>query len=137
MNKFVMNAGEDEFFMPDDTHWWWSEMPEPKVFRMVPNVDHGLGPTVIPCVLAAIKQVIDTNELPKFSWKIDVNGTGDITLDLGLVEHDHVLLYKATTCNADRRDFRMFNLDDPCVCGQPEHNYCRNNKIDWNYTIVE
>lgn len=31
MPKLVINAGGDEFFLPDDTRFWWDEMSDEKV----------------------------------------------------------------------------------------------------------
>lgn len=33
MPKLLINAGGDEFFMPDDNHYFWDDLPGPKYFR--------------------------------------------------------------------------------------------------------
>lgn len=33
MPKFLINSGGDEFFMPDDNHYFWNDLPDDKYFR--------------------------------------------------------------------------------------------------------
>jgi len=40
MAKMIVSSTGDEFFMPDDSHLWFADMPEPKYFRMLPNAEH-------------------------------------------------------------------------------------------------
>jgi hypothetical protein len=47
-------------------------------------------------------------------------------------------MWHATTCNGERRDFRVVNLDNPCTCGighevKGEY-YCLNTKALWHKT---
>lgn len=35
MPKLVINAGGDEFFLPDDNHYFWDDLVGPKYFRYV------------------------------------------------------------------------------------------------------
>ena len=43
--KYVINAGNDEFFLPTDTLYWWDKMPqyeELNRFLLLPNSGHGM-----------------------------------------------------------------------------------------------
>lgn len=131
MPKLVVNAGQDEFQQPDDTHYWWADMPEPKHFLMMPNTDHScmLGMAqLIPAIGTFFSYHIRGYEVPSLKWTIS-NTTGDIravvTGGTGAVKVKKVTKWWAKTCNSEspskyRRDFRLTNLDSPCSCGVTE-----------------
>ena len=33
MPKMLINSGGDEFFMPDDNHYFWDDLPDDKYYR--------------------------------------------------------------------------------------------------------
>jgi len=76
--------------------------------------------------------------VPSLSWSIDP-ATGDITLDAsGLNGHKIKSVKKqwATTCNGERRDFRIATVDDPCPCGFIYEGTCTNLKSFWSHEEV-
>lgn len=145
MPKFIVNAALDEFQMPDDTSFWWNDMPEPKHFLMTPNAEHSLAtgifevvPTVAQWVLQLLKGDV---EIPEFKWTISpVNGEITVNLNnVGVVKEARV--YWATSCgvNTDgsvRRDFRVAMLDDPCTCGRFVSGTCGNTKSLWHQEVL-
>jgi PhoPQ-activated pathogenicity-related protein len=129
MPKLVVNAVMDEFQQPDDTYYWWSEMPEPKHFMMVPNAEHSMITgifEVVPDIANWLNYHLEKegSKIPNFSWVVSEE-TGEITAILnehGLVEEANVWWAYSCGDNADaeggmRRDFRCAMLDDPCNCG--------------------
>lgn len=150
MPKLVVNAVLDEFQQPDDTHYWWSDMPGPKHFIMTPNAEHseitGLF-EVCPDIIAYAQYLIHDEVIPTFTWEIS-NTTGEIvaTLDNHGLVHE-VNVWWAYSCGNDpelgikRRDFRIAHLDDPCHCGiaadDNGEKYCANLKSFWQKSRLE
>ena len=90
MPKLIVNAVADEFQQPDDTHYWWDDMPGPKHFIMTPNAEHSEVTgilEVVPAISAWIDNLLKDNVIPEFTWDIS-NETGAITATLN--EHGDV-----------------------------------------------
>jgi PhoPQ-activated pathogenicity-related protein len=132
--KFIINAVGDEFQQPDDNHYWWDKLPEPKHWTIIPNAEHSLATGIfeaVPAIGTWIMHQLRKIEVPKMHWKIDET-TGDITLRLENFNSDaedalRVNKYYATSCkDSPRRDFRIVNLDNPCPCGvyDPKDQMC-------------
>jgi carboxylesterase type B/PhoPQ-activated pathogenicity-related protein len=139
MPKLVVNAVADEFQQPDDTHYWWDDMPGPKHFIMTPNAEHSEATgilEVVPAISAWVETLLENNVIPEFTWDISVE-TGAITATLN--EHGDVKearVWYAYSCgnNPDgkkRRDFRIANVDSPCECGIEAQGMCANLKSFW------
>ena len=143
MPKLIVNAVGDEFQMPDDTHYWWSEMPEPKRFLMVPRAEHSMLTgilEVVPVIGTWIAYLLQNKPVPEISWSIS-GETGEITATLTGGEPETVYMWHSTTCNSVRRDFRVVSIDNPCECGigpagiiAGKVGYCPNKEVLWHKT---
>ena len=50
MPKYVVNAANDEFFLPTDTAFWWEKMPnyyELNRFILLPNTEHSMATGIL------------------------------------------------------------------------------------------
>eukprot|EP00944_MAST-04C_sp_MAST-4C-sp1_P012874 g12874.t1 len=131
--KIVMNAGMDEFLLPDDTTFWWSNMSEPKHFLITPNADHSQATGILellPAMSTYVRSVLKNATVPQMTWTID-EVTGEITMKTNK-EPIAVDMWYAHSCNSKRRDFRLLNLDKPCECGVVAKGLCLNLKIFWS-----
>lgn len=138
MPKLICNSGGDEFFLPDDTHWWWSEMPEPKKFLMIPNAEHSMATGILELLPAAGAWALlnlHQQPVPEFKWIIDKNN-GDITVTTA-TKPKHAYMWHSTTCNGERRDFRLINADNPCKCGISVKGDCVNLQVLWSKTELQ
>jgi PhoPQ-activated pathogenicity-related protein len=141
MPKMVVNAAMDEFQQPDDTHYWWNDMPEPKHFLLAPNAEHSLATgilEVVPAIGAFIKNHLVKDLVPQLHWTIS-ESTGEIvaTLSKDAIVHS-ANVWWAYSCgenafdnNKYRRDYRVAHLDNPCNCGMEANGYCANLKSVW------
>jgi PhoPQ-activated pathogenicity-related protein len=103
MPKLMIDAGGDEFFLPDNSQFYYSELPEEKHIRYVPNAKHNLqGSDATDSILAFYQSVVEKKPRPNFTWKKQKDGS--LVLDV-TGKPSEVLLWQAT--NPDARDFRL------------------------------
>ncbi|MAY75729.1 MAG: PhoPQ-activated pathogenicity [Phycisphaerae bacterium] len=105
MPKLLVNAGGDQYFLPDSTKYYFDDLPGPTYLRVVPNVNHSIDdrPDVLTSALAFHDAVARGHKLPSLSWEV---GEAANTLRLQTsTEPAKVLLWEAT--NPEARDFRL------------------------------
>ena len=103
MPKFLINASGDEFFLPDNSQFYYSALPQEKHLRYVPNAKHNLANSnAVESLIAFYDAVIHGRRRPDFSWVKEPDGTLVVrTKDRPMA----VRLWQAT--NPDARDFRL------------------------------
>src|SRR5271165_526340 len=102
MPKFLINASGDQYFLPDNSHFYYSALPEEKHIRYVPNVKHNLeGGDATDSMLAFYRAILTKTPRPRFTWKMQ-NGSIVVAVQDKPAE---VNLWQAT--NPDARDFRL------------------------------
>ena len=106
MPKFIINATGDQYFPPDNSQFYFHELPGVKYLRYVPNADHSLDGTDAPeTVLGCYAAVLTGAPLPKLSWEIEGENAIRVKTQDRPVE---VRLWQAT--NPKARDFRVETL---------------------------
>jgi len=103
MPKLLLNASGDQFFLPDSSQFYFRDLPGTNYLRYVPNADHSLkGSDAYETILAFYNALINRTELPRFSWKVQPNGSIDV---VAATQPSEVKLWQAT--NPEARDFRL------------------------------
>ncbi len=101
--KFLINAAGDQFFLPDNSQFYFGDLQGEKHLRYVPNAKHDLkGSDALQSLQAFYESVLDGRPRPRYSWNKRPNGT------LEVAAHDpprEVNLWQAT--NPSARDFRL------------------------------
>ena len=73
--KFIVNASGDQFFLPDNSHFYWDKVPEEKRIRYVENSKHNLADTdAIDSLLAWYNSVITGGKRPEYAWTKGADG---------------------------------------------------------------
>jgi PhoPQ-activated pathogenicity-related protein len=101
--KYLINAAGDQFFLPDNSQFYFAEMLPEKHLRYVPNAKHNLAGSDAQQSLQAFYQaVLDGHPRPHYSWKKQSDRSLAVTCKDRPRE---VNLWQAT--NPDARDFRL------------------------------
>lgn len=104
--KFIMNASGDQYFPPDSSKFYFDDLQGPKYLRYVPNENHSLaGSDAADSVLAFYRSVLKGSPLPKYSWKVQADGSIRVQTETKPLE---VNLWQAT--NPKARDFRLESI---------------------------
>jgi len=101
--KFLINASGDQFFLPDNSQFYYGDLQGEKHLRYVPNAKHDLnGTDARESLLAFYQAILSGKPRPRFSWTKEKDGTLVVkTID----KPREVLLWQAT--NPRARDFRV------------------------------
>jgi len=103
MPKLMINASGDQFFLPDNSQFYWAGIPEEKHIRYVPNTRHNLaGSDALDTLIAFYDAVVDDRPRPRFDWRKQADGTLVVTPN---DKPREVRLWQAT--NPKARDFRL------------------------------
>jgi len=148
VNKLVIDATQDDFFLPDDTSLYWDVLPGPKTYRALPNERHVGGSAQIvplaPTIATFLAAVALSSDLPEIEWTLDrTYGNISVSLKNGSMAPSAVKLWQARTCSASpRRDFRMITKDEgeACTrCGIPIEGMaaCLNAAAAWKATSLD
>lgn len=106
MPKFIINGAGDQYFPPDNSRFYFDDLPGEKYLRYVPNTDHSLKDSDAPqTVLACYRTVVRGAAMPKFSWTTPDAGTLRVATKDRPAE---VKVWRAT--NPAARDFRLETL---------------------------
>jgi PhoPQ-activated pathogenicity-related protein len=106
MPKFIVNASGDQYFLPDNSQFYFDALPSPKYLRYVPNADHSLrNSDAAQSVLAFYQAILANAPLPKFSWTLEKDGAIQV---IAADRPTEVKLWQAT--NPKARDFRLESI---------------------------
>jgi len=148
--KLVINAANDEFFVPDHTRVWWPALPDPKWHLMIPNSGHIGGGQQVRRLAEPISAFLsglvhsedskDASKVPQLAWNIQKTGALTAKLDKTSPAPSEVVFWQATTCDSQRRDFRLHNADrgETCrKCGYEGWYGCVNEAVTWNSSTLQ
>lgn len=101
--KFIINATGDQYFLPDNSRFYFRDLPSEKHLRYVPNAKHNLeGSDARESMIAFYLSVLDGTARPRFDWTIDERGWIRVEVE---DEPQQVNLWQAH--NPQSRDLRL------------------------------
>ncbi len=113
--KYVINASGDQFFLPDNSQFYYAALPEEKHLRYVPNAKHNLeGSDARESIEAFYQAILTDRPRPRFSWIKGKDGTLTVRSE---ETPQAVNLWQAT--NPEARDFRVDTIGKAWTSSRP------------------
>jgi PhoPQ-activated pathogenicity-related protein len=106
MPKYIVNAGGDQYFLPDSSRFYFDDLKGEKYLRYVPNTDHSLrNSDARQGLIAYYDAFLRKQERPNFFWKFEDDGSIKVTTT---TKPSEVKLWQAN--NPEHRDFRLVSI---------------------------
>jgi len=101
--KYIVNASGDQFFLPDNSQFYYDELQAPKWLRYVENAKHDLKESDARESIASFYlSILEGKEPPQYTWQRESDGVVRV---YPKQKPDEVNLWQAT--NPEARDFRL------------------------------
>src|SRR5258706_13660257 len=110
MPKYLINASGDQFFLPDNSQFYYADLQEEKRLRYVPNAKHNLGGSdAAERMTSFFQSIVEAKPRPKYTWTKAADGT--LIVKVNDDKPVEVRLWQAS--KPDARDFRVCTHQDP------------------------
>jgi PhoPQ-activated pathogenicity-related protein len=106
--KFLVHASGDQFFLPDNSRFYFKDLEGEKYLRYVPNARHNLaGSDARESLLAFYQAILANRPRPRFSWAKEADGSLRVT---ATDRPRDVRVWQAN--NPKARDFRVDTIGE-------------------------
>jgi PhoPQ-activated pathogenicity-related protein len=108
MPKLVLNSAGGQFFLPDSSQLYFTDLLGPKKLRYTLNTDHSQAQdlrSITQPTVSWLSDVLDDKPGPQFSWTLEPNGSIRAQT---FTKPKRVRLWQAT--NPKTRDFRLESI---------------------------
>ncbi|HDS6525799.1 TPA: PhoPQ-regulated protein [Klebsiella aerogenes] len=106
IDKYIINASGDDFYVPDNSHFYYDQLPGSKSLRVVPNSSHnGILSVAEQSLISFVNRFQEKQKLPEITEKVQNSGEGKKELAVSFSEKPATVL-QWTARNPTARDFR-------------------------------
>lgn len=106
IDKYIINASGDDFYVPDNSHFYYGQLPGSKSLRVVPNSSHnGILSVAEQSLTTFVNRFQEKQKLPEITENVQNHGDGKKELAVSFSEKPATVL-QWTARNPAARDFR-------------------------------
>ncbi|QGH61375.1 PhoPQ-activated protein PqaA family protein [Serratia proteamaculans] len=106
IDKYIINASGDDFYVPDNSHFYYGQLPGSKSLRVVPNSSHnGILAVAEQSLITFVNRFQGQQNLPEITEKVQNGENGGKELTVSFSEKPAAVL-QWTAKNPAARDFR-------------------------------